>query len=69
MGNSNETFTLQCAFCGDINEYSEEDLYEDSANGKRVYRDKFCGKCGESIHIHLSNVSKDLSNGRRIVKI
>ncbi len=29
MGDGNETFTLQCAFCGHINEYSEEDLYEE----------------------------------------
>jgi len=44
-----ETFTLNCAFCGAVNNFTKDELYEKIVDGKEVYREKFCLECGENV--------------------
>ena len=41
-------FTLKCAFCGEANEFTKEELYK-SDKGKEIFREKYCLECNEPL--------------------
>ncbi|MHA1719021.1 MAG: hypothetical protein ACTSWX_12295 [Promethearchaeota archaeon] len=66
MSDSNIPFKIRCSFCGELNEFLKEELY-DIKDGKEQFREKFCLECGEPLvlkcpvcnHNFLLNVNFD----------
>jgi len=48
ISDSNVPFKIWCSFCGDLNEFLKNELYE-VINGKEQFRKKFCLECGEPL--------------------
>jgi hypothetical protein len=49
---------LRCQFCGVIHDFSKEDLYDTLEDGKEVFREKFCTKCGEPLTLTCPNCNR-----------
>lgn len=49
MPNEEIQFTIRCAFCGVNNTYTKDELFDRTAPGAEVYREKYCLECGENI--------------------
>ena len=54
ISDSNVPFKIWCSFCGDLNEYLKDDLY-DIINGKEQFRKKYCVECGEPLVLNCPN--------------
>ncbi|WP_371802026.1 hypothetical protein [Candidatus Lokiarchaeum ossiferum] len=48
MGQSKIEFILTCAFCGEMNEFTKEELYE-SEKGTDTFKEKYCLECNEPL--------------------
>ena len=67
ISDSNIPFKIRCSFCGDLNEFLKEDLY-DVNNGKEQFREKFCLECGEPLILNCPNCNHNFLLGTNFEK-
>ncbi len=53
-------FNLRCPFCGEINEFNIEEIYEISHNGKKL-KEKYCTFCGEPLIVRCETCTTTFS--------
>lgn len=58
MSESDQTFELRCHFCGALNQFKKNELYEQRDGGKEVFREKFCLDCNEPLTVICPQCSR-----------
>ena len=62
ISDSNVPFKIRCSFCGELNEFLKEELY-DVEDGKDKFRNKFCLECGEPLVLNCPNCNHNFLLG------
>jgi hypothetical protein len=47
MATNEEQFDVRCDFCGNINQLTKDELYEQNNTGNLIFKEKYCLYCGE----------------------
>ena len=56
MGQNENDFNIKCAFCGETNEFTKEEIYNNE-KGSEIFREKYCLECNEPLTMKCPSCS------------